>query len=536
MALSCHFDRQVLRRVCGGFLPADFDPQVLRKMCGGFLSAALHFGLLLVILLPGGRHGGVNEGDTPVMKVVLVEARDADRREGDDLPPLEPAVPKTPDDAQLQAAIAQVAPPPADLIPQEPQEEATPPATPPEAAEPVAIYAITPPVTVPMSPAEQAAISKRLARLAEKTLDQSQMQVVWEEDGKQYSALLIRERANDGTALERVLAEVSASDRGKQLTTRINLKRLAFSQFTQMVDRWDPMVQLHDDEIVGRFHSNSQFNVMYDSRTAPKFLGKVTTAARSFDTESRGRRRDSDIFRGGVETLAGRIPLPEDLAPFEWAPRNDNVRVHEIANDTRIRFFADGTYTLRNGDSSDTQYVKEPSEQPIYFVAMRGVTLYVAGVVAGKMLVYSPQRIVIEDDLIYARDPREKPESRDYLGLVCDRYVEVAPPSVTGPGDLQIDAAIFAGRRFVVTNIDHARYATPTRTSGRHPRTATLRIYGSLAAGSLSATEPRYATKIDYDNRFERQRPPGFPSTNRYEVDDWDGQWTQTERSADDSF
>jgi hypothetical protein len=47
-----------------------------------------------------------------------------------------------------------------------------------------------------------------------------------------------------------------------------------------------------------------------------------------------------------------------------------------------------------------------------------------------------------------------------------------------------------------------------------------------LAAGTISATEPRYATKIDYDSRFERQRPPGFPSTNRYEVAAWDGQWT----------
>jgi len=48
-----------------------------------------------------------------------------------------------------------------------------------------------------------------------------------------------------------------------------------------------------------------------------------------------------------------------------------------------------------------------------------------------------------------------------------------------------------------------------------------------VACGTISATEPRYATKIDYDPRFERQRPPGFPSTNRYEVADWDGKWTE---------
>ncbi len=45
----------------------------------------------------------------------------------------------------------------------------------------------------------------------------------------------------------------------------------------------------------------------------------------------------------------------------------------------------------------------------------------------------------------------------DYLGIVSDRVVEVAPPGITGGGDLEIDAAIYAGRRFVVTAIDHPR-------------------------------------------------------------------------------
>jgi hypothetical protein len=107
---------------------------------------------------------------------------------------------------------------------------------------------------------------------------------------------------------------------------------------------------------------------------------------------------------------------------------------------------------------------------------------------------------------------------------VSDKYVEVAPPSVTGPGDLEVHAAIFAGRRFVVRDIDH-------------PRSATLRIYGSLSAGSISASEPRYATEIEYDDRFEQQRPPGFPLTSRYEAEHWDGHWVQSsERMAEEAF
>ena len=510
-------------------LPGWFEPRVAQRASAGVLSAALHLSLILVIVLSGGRQDGIDSGDTPTTQLILLEAPNADHRDGVDLPPLEPVIPTSEIDEQLRAenappaasSAAEIAAELEDLPEDVEVASSDEPPAPPDAIEDNAIELI--PALV-MPHAEQAELSKRLARVVEESFESEQTQVSWEQDGKLYSATLIRERANEGTALDRVIAEVSASDHGRQLTTRVQLKRLAFSQFSQMVDHWDPMVQLHDDEIVGRFHTNSQFNVMYDSRAAPKFLGKVTTAARTFSTESIGRRREADIFQGGLETRAGRIPLPEELQPFEWAPREENARTHEFASDARIRFYADGSYTWRAGDSAKTHYMNAPSDHPVYFIAANGVTLYVAGVVAGKILVYSPRRIVVEGSLTYAHDPRDSSDSNDYLGLVCDRYIEVAPPGVTGPGDLEIDGAIFAGRRFVVSDIDHRR-------------SATLRIYGSLAAGSLSASEPRYATKIEYDERFERRRPPGFPSTNRFEVDAWDGEWREApERSANEAL
>jgi hypothetical protein len=45
----------------------------------------------------------------------------------------------------------------------------------------------------------------------------------------------------------------------------------------------------------------------------------------------------------------------------------------------------------------------------------------------------------------------------------------------------------------------------------------------------MSATEPRYATRYAFDQRFEQVRPPGFPVTNRYEVESWDTQWREAE-------
>jgi len=488
-------------------------------------SGALHLTIFIVAFVLGGKQEGIGSNDQAFAQLVLIEAPDVDRAEGLELRPIEPMQAAT-----LPAEISMSMPDPplptSEAVRSEPEDaEITPPEIQTQPLPPVA-----PPVTVPevatflASIQEQTSLPQRLANLAEELQTKPETPLQWEQDGKQYTARMVWERARDGTALDRVVAEVSASDHGKLMSTRIMLKRLAFSQFTQVVDRWDPMVQLHDDVIVGRFHSNSQFNVFHDSRVGPKFLGKVTTSAKSFEMSAGGRRRQSDIFAGGIETRANRINLPQALQPFAWAPYDPEARIHQLTDDTRIRFFADGSYMWRTNNAPGSGYMNKPSEHPVYFVGNIGSTLYVQGIVTGNMLVYSPTKIVIEDNLTYANDPRRDSGSRDYLGLVSDRYIEIASPGTTGPGDLTIHAAIFAGRRFVVRDIDH-------------PRSAVLRIFGSLSAGSLSASEPRYATEIEYDSRFEQRRPPGFPMTTRYEAEDWNGQWVQSsERMADDTL
>jgi hypothetical protein len=510
-------------------IPVRFEPTIVTpRALAALASAALHLGIVIAIVFFGGRHDGGGTSDTRHTQLVFIEADDVDKRDGIELPPIEldpapaPALPAEQLHLEPEPEVAATGAESPELAPEEQQFAEVAAPTPAPAA--IAIETAELAATFAASPEELASLPERLARLAEQLKDSPRTQLEWEENGKQYSAELIRERAKDGTGLERVIAQVSASDRGKILATRIMLKRLAFSQFTQVVDRWDPMVQLHDDVIVGRFHSNSQFNVMHDSRVGPKFLGKVTTAARTFEMYASGRKRQAEIFTGGVETRTSRIDLPVALQPSVWAPDDAEARIHEISDDTRIRFFADGSYMWRGQGSENAEYLNAPSEHAVYFIARPGTTLYVQGAVSGKVLIYSPQKIVIEDDLKYAHDPRKQRDSRDYLGLVSDKYIEVAPPGVTGPGDLEIHAAIFAGRRFVVRDIDH-------------PRAATLKIYGSLSAGSISASEPRYATEIEYDERFEQRRPPGFPLTSRYEAEHWDGNWVETsERTAEDAF
>jgi hypothetical protein len=128
------------------------------------------------------------------------------------------------------------------------------------------------------------------------------------------------------------------------------------------------------------------------------------------------------------------------------------------------------------------------------------------------MLVYSKGQIIIDGHLVYACPPEDILRCHDYLGLVSELDIQIAPLSITGAGDLFINAAIFAKGRFCVANIYEG--------SG-----AVLHIFGSLSAGSVSATEPRFATKIFFDQRLKHYRPPYFPMTDHFEIVAWDRQW-----------
>jgi len=497
--------------------PQGLESPVSTRAVAVLLSAVLHAGLLALVVLSGGRRDGVHDADVPVTRVVLVEARAADRRDGIEPTPWTPVMPRIELDAPPEFRIAD--PPP---------EPRTEPDLPREAADgngeadadvdadsgTALAHVIDATSTSVVHEAQIAAFLRRIEQLAAKIAQTPQARAEWQEHGRQYEAELVLQPASDDLEPDRVVAEVSAEDLGRRFKTRILLKRLPFSHFAQVIDRWDPQVQLHDDEIIGRMHINSRFNVLHDSEATPRFLGKVSTSAAGFNMMGRSRSRQSEVFHEGVETRASRIPLAAQLKHYERVSMETNARVHELAGNTRIRFMADGSYSWTDIRSRTSHYGDAAAGESVYFIAARGSTVFVQGVVSGRFLVYSPQKIVVEGNLVYGRDPRIDRDSNDYLGLVCDRDIEVARHYVTGSGDLLIQAALFAKRRIVVTDTHQARFET-------------LSIYGSLTAGSLTESEPRYATRVEYDPRFEQWRPPRFPSTNRFAAEHWDGQWTE---------
>src|SRR5262245_52793855 len=130
-------------------LSSHFDPRTSRKVVGVAASAALHLALLLIIMF-GGSQYGIDSGDVPTSKLVLLEAPDAEQREGEDLPPL-PAGSTAPSDVELEDALARVSPPANDAIADQAVEPGPIDAVEAPAASPLAIVeSESPTATVPM--------------------------------------------------------------------------------------------------------------------------------------------------------------------------------------------------------------------------------------------------------------------------------------------------------------------------------------------------------------------------------------------------
>jgi hypothetical protein len=449
------------------------------------------------------------------MPVLTADERPAEINPDDDTGLSDPAPPPPASGEAGAAALETVAssgvPEPTettDIITTTGETERTVPTGPPVAEAAVALEVV--PAT------QQQELTRRILKWAQGLRDagDTPSQLIWEQDGRIYTAVLKRKPATSNTDIESAIVEIAANEDGKELRTQLHLKRLAFSHFTQLVDHWDATVQLHDDEVFGRFHSNTEITLGYDRSVAPRFNGKVTTAAGGFTIAAWSRKRPrNEIFRAGLETRVGRISLPRRfLKTVTSNAALANAQYHTFDRDTRITFYPDGTYGWRRVDSDAREERASLGKVPMLMVASRSAELRVSGTLNGNVLVYSPALVTVEGNLVYAHDPRRDPGAADYLGLASDQAIEVARPDVTGPGDIEINAAIYARRRFTVTD---------ELTPGR----ATLSIFGSLTAGTLSATEPRYATRVEFDPRFEHTRPPGFPMTNHYEVEQWDGEW-----------
>src|SRR5205823_14052469 len=154
---------------------------------------------------------------------------------------------------------------------------------PSEREEPVPAETAKPPQpVVPIGEAQESVLAHWILKAAQslQEANQTQARLSLEHKGRRYSAFLERRPAADEMGIDRLRVEISTEQNGKRLLTWLELKRLAFSHFTQLVDDWDQEDLLHGDVIVGRFHSNSVVRLRLD-RIAPQVqIGRASCRER----------------------------------------------------------------------------------------------------------------------------------------------------------------------------------------------------------------------------------------------------------------
>ncbi|HEX7237526.1 MAG TPA: hypothetical protein VF405_11230 [Gammaproteobacteria bacterium] len=524
----------------------------MQRRRSALLSVAGHAALLSALAFLGTRAGAPLSHESPLILAELVTALEPSPTAAVDVAPEAPEAPveesapaPQPPVAELDPAAASPPPPAAEPEPAaqptaepppeppserfaeteqpatEPPLEPPTPASPAEVAEPAAAAAAAeaPASDVPhrsFASHEEESVRRKLESWTGRfDTDKAEPTLTWRDDGQQYTAVLKRSSAADATGMERLVVELTTERDGERLATELRMTRLAFSNFGQFVNRWDPEVGLNDDVIDGRFHSNTGVTINRTGRATPVFGGKVTIAGGEVVTMAEGfvamhppHLNKRKLFPAGLETHARRIELPERATALEAISGPDNSQRFE--RDAALTFHDDGSVSWRELDGA-AESRRALGDEPFYLLADDDVELEVSGTVNGKVLVYPPDRIVVTGDLRYAADP-STPQADDYLGLVAERTVEIAEPDVTGPGDLEIFASIYARQRFVVRDYI-------SRRSG------TLIVHGSLTAGTLSASEPRFATRVEFDERLTTMRAPGFPLSDRYELDASSNEW-----------
>ncbi|MCH7753894.1 hypothetical protein IH970_02050 [candidate division KSB1 bacterium] len=325
-------------------------------------------------------------------------------------------------------------------------------------------------------------------------------------------------------AVQRVKVTATSTYGGVTDTVIAVVARPPSSYYAQFTDNW-PTANSYvtGDTLYGPIHTNTKFKF----GGSPVFFGKVSSVDPGYDTWGSGAPQ----FLGGTEFGANAIPMPS-LATGLQALEDSADAGGDVysANHVWLKFFPDGSYDWYEGPSFSGTYAGTKFLSDITGVIMldkNNKDIHVQGTVSGQVTIYGKGgHIYIDDDIVYADDPRINPDSQDMLGLVATKDIIVADTPANRdelPNNIEIHGAIMAlNQKFKVENLEGAGLLGTMTLFG----STFQKQRGKLANGSLDSNfnvtiTDGYALKSYYDNRFLHVGPPVFPTAQKTVVYSW---------------
>lgn len=328
---------------------------------------------------------------------------------------------------------------------------------------------------------------------------------------------------NDPTNPFLVIKEITATGIYDGDTTQVVVRaqRRPFSRYAYFTVV-EPTIYFQTGDVLnGPVHTNGTINIDGD----PVFNGPVTSP------NTPNERSGSDPeYNGGVDFNADEIDLPVEVPDLADAASDGGLR---FDNPIKLEFLPDGTASISEGTYVPGGWRCCWSYQPPSYTWSSSTTynladyngiisssedIQVEGTLDGDLTIHSEKNIEIMGDIRYKDDPRDNPNSDDFLGIVSEgnTIVDKDAHEANGSDDLDIHASVMAldsDGSFYVEDYNDGE------SRGRLNLLGGLIQYERGAVGLLSGSG--YLKDYRYDQRFLGRSPRGFPASDIYDFISW---------------
>ncbi len=274
------------------------------------------------------------------------------------------------------------------------------------------------------------------------------------------------------------------------------------------------------DTIWGPFHCNNTLNVAYTNGGSPVFMQRATSLK---GIKNYGNAHP--VFKGGYDSGVD-VQLPGDFDTLKHAAQTGGkwLEMHG-SQPVFIQFNSDGTVTWRiDGDEDWTGggWTTEPltSFAPNGAVWVNENKLHIKGVLNGRVTIGAKRDVYIDNDLIYAADPRVG-YSDDLLGLVAERTLWISDNADNrGPNNtFTLMGSIFSRTDGLWAEHYNSRPVEGKMTTVGGQISKIGGYTGQFSGNSIINGFLPGGTY--YDDRLMNDAPPFFPTTGNFEVVSW---------------
>jgi hypothetical protein len=285
----------------------------------------------------------------------------------------------------------------------------------------------------------------------------------------------------------------------------------SFTLFSWMTNSEGPCQWVTGDSVQGKLHSNGSIAI----NGAPVFMDKVTTAHRFIPSPGHGT--DQAVFTKGYETGVDSIFFPNDLQSIFNVASNPGGKFYNTPtiwvtlDGGNPSVQGDGRALVRTSQSGPViDSVRIVPDSGFTGVIMGNDTVHVQGTLDGQLTISSNMgNIYVENDLLYERDPRYVPTSKDMLGLVAEKSVIIAD-NAANQADCIVQGNIFA-RSGSLTGENYANGTLRGRLTILGSIVQNVR--GAVGTNLNGVLNSGYFKSYAYDNRLydPNVRPPSYP-------------------------